>query len=513
MSQLRHDLRLPLVGWGSPTHAPSTPARPRTRAIEQERVSSGRAWTRRYQAILRVTDTLIISASVALAFIARFGFDSLTAHSDQLLREYALISGLILVTWICALGLSRTRDVKVFGIGPTEYKRVFTSSVITFGVLAVFFVIFNVDIARGFFVLALPCGMLGLLAGRWLWRRWLNKKRLVGHYLSRAVVVGDARDIAHVLGQLASKPWAAFNVVGVAVPDGRAVSASATVSGVPIVATMEKVADAVTRLGADTVIVAGTPQGGSDYIRTLGWRLEGSAVELVLATCLTDVAGPRIHFRPVEGLPLIHVDLPQFEGTKHILKRGFDALLSGLALMILAPVVLVIAALIKLDSPGPVLFKQKRVGQNGAEFKMLKFRSMIPDAESALVALKAQNEGAGVLFKMKDDPRVTRLGKTLRKYSLDELPQLWNILVGDMSLVGPRPPLPNEVEGYESHVKRRLYIKPGLTGLWQVSGRSDLDWEQSVKLDLYYVENWSLTGDLMLLWRTVKVVLKPAGAY
>jgi lipopolysaccharide/colanic/teichoic acid biosynthesis glycosyltransferase len=174
---------------------------------------------------------------------------------------------------------------------------------------------------------------------------------------------------------------------------------------------------------------------------------------------------------------------------------------------------LVVAVAIKLDDHGPVLFRQERVGRGGERFRMLKFRSMVPTAEQDLAALTAKNEAAGLLFKIKDDPRITRVGRVLRKYSLDELPQFWNIFIGQMSLVGPRPPLQSEVEAYADHVRRRLYIKPGLTGMWQVSGRSDLSWEESVRLDLYYVENWSLTGDIIILWRTVRTVLHPVGAY
>jgi exopolysaccharide biosynthesis polyprenyl glycosylphosphotransferase len=196
-----------------------------------------------------------------------------------------------------------------------------------------------------------------------------------------------------------------------------------------------------------------------------------------------------------------------------VLKRLLDVVVSGTAILLLLPVLLVIGLAVRLDSPGPAIFRQERVGRNGSTFTMLKFRSMAIDAEERLAALRAQNEGAGLLFKMKDDPRVTRVGRFIRKYSLDELPQLWNVLVGDMSLVGPRPPLRREVDGYESHVHRRLYIKPGLTGMWQVNGRSDLSWDESVRLDLYYVENWSLTGDLVILWRTARVLLHPTGAY
>jgi exopolysaccharide biosynthesis polyprenyl glycosylphosphotransferase len=215
----------------------------------------------------------------------------------------------------------------------------------------------------------------------------------------------------------------------------------------------------------------------------------------------------------VEGLPLIHVEIPQFDGGKHLVKRVMDVTLAGLALLFLSPVFAMLAVLIRLDSEGSALFSQERVGRDGRIFRIYKFRSMVSAAPELLADLIANSEVNGVLFKMKNDPRVTRVGRTLRKFSLDELPQLWNVLRGDMSLVGPRPPLPKEVSTYEDHVHRRLYIKPGLTGMWQVNGRSNLSWEESVRLDLYYVENWSLLGDLIILWRTVKVVTQPVGAY
>jgi exopolysaccharide biosynthesis polyprenyl glycosylphosphotransferase len=210
---------------------------------------------------------------------------------------------------------------------------------------------------------------------------------------------------------------------------------------------------------------------------------------------------------------LIHVEIPRFEGGKHVLKRALDIVASSLGIVIVLPLCLVLAFLIHSDSPGPVLFRQERVGRDGRTFNILKFRSMVATATDDLAGLLDRNDGSGVLFKMKNDPRVTRIGRVMRKYSLDELPQLWNILKGDMSLVGPRPPLPAEVDGYEEHVNRRLYIKPGLTGMWQVNGRSDLSWQESVRLDLYYVENWSLIGDLVILWRTLRVLTHPVGAY
>lgn len=228
-----------------------------------------------------------------------------------------------------------------------------------------------------------------------------------------------------------------------------------------------------------------------------------------------DVAGPRVLTRPVQGLPLLHVEAPRFGGPQLVLKNVADRVAAVLALVLLSPVMLGVALAIRSESGGPVLFRQERVGRGGRSFGMLKFRSMVPDAETMLPALQLVDEGAGPLFKMRNDPRVTRVGAFIRRYSLDELPQLVNVVRGEMSMVGPRPPLPREVATYEADVRRRLLVKPGLTGLWQISGRSNLSWDESVRLDLYYVENWTPVLDLMILWRTVQVVLRPEeyGAY
>jgi exopolysaccharide biosynthesis polyprenyl glycosylphosphotransferase len=282
---------------------------------------------------------------------------------------------------------------------------------------------------------------------------------------------------------------------------------------IPVLSTLADVSRMVEVAGADAVIVAGPVPGGSTYIRELGWKLEETATELVLASGLTNVAGPRIHWRPVDGLPLVHVELPQYAGGKHVLKRAVDIAAASLALLVLAPLLLVLAIIVKRDSEGPIIFRQLRAGRNGMPFHMLKFRSMVQTAETDLDALRDLNEGSGLLFKIRNDPRVTRCGRWMRKYSLDELPQFWNVLTGEMSLVGPRPPLPTEVEGYEKFTNRRLLIKPGITGLWQINGRSSLPWDESIRLDLYYVENWSLTGDLLIMWRTFRAMRTPVGAY
>ncbi|MFF1632849.1 sugar transferase [Leifsonia sp. NPDC058248] len=501
--------RLAFVG-----HYPASAVRP---------VSSERTWARQYRARLFVTDTVIILASTIGAMFLRFGLDETGTQFAGFRTDYFSLSLFIAATWLFTLAVYHTRDPRVVGVGVAEYKRVVNSTALTFGLLAIVFLVFKVDIARGYFVLALPAGMLGVLFSRWLWRQWLIRQRMFDHYLSRALVVGGHKDVDYVVRQIHEASGAAYNVVGASLDTGKRKGAKKEAAlkrpiaspsrEVPVVSDLDGVAEAAARLGADTVIVAGHALTGGDFVRNLAWQLEGTATNLVLASRLTDVAGPRIHFRPVEGLPLIQVEIPQFEGGKHVLKRAFDFVVSGVSLVLLIPFFLVIALLIKLDDGGPVFFTQERVGRNGETFRMFKFRSMVLDAEDMLAKLQKLNEGNGVLFKLKKDPRVTRVGRFLRKFSLDEFPQLVNVFLGDMSLVGPRPPLPVEVKEYENHVHRRLYIKPGLTGMWQVNGRSDLSWDESVRLDLYYVENWSLTGDLVIMWRTLKVLTHPVGAY
>ena len=234
-----------------------------------------------------------------------------------------------------------------------------------------------------------------------------------------------------------------------------------------------------------------------------------------MAPAITNIAGARIHTQPVAGLRLIHVDRPTYRGANRIMKKSFD-IIGGLQLIaVFSPVLLTVAAAIKLTGQGPVFFRQDRVGLNGEVFRMIKFRSMVVDAEARLDKLRDEQRDAGnvVLFKMKNDPRVTTIGRFIRRFSIDELPQLFNVVIGTMSLVGPRPPLKSEVDRYQGDERRRMLVKPGLTGLWQVSGRSDLTWDGSVRLDAYYVENWSITGDLVILWKTATAVLSSAGAY
>ncbi|HEU4808996.1 MAG TPA: sugar transferase [Homoserinimonas sp.] len=512
MSQAKHDHvliparldRPKLYRVGQNKNSPASPT--------PQATGAGLAWARDYRTRLRVSDTVVIAMAVLAAYLVQLRFSPSPVPLGDLRPDQWALYAIIIVVWTLTLAAYHTRDHRIVGTGATEYKQVVTACAMTFGLLAMSLLILDWDPPSRYFVLTLPLGILGLMLNRWLWRQWLAGQRAVGNYLSRVIVVGSLEDVDYAVNRMDLRNGAAYTVIGIVLDAPSGVGTKKTI-GIPVFSGLDSAAEAAATLGADAVIVAGQPSGGADFIRDLAWKLEGTAAELILASRLANVAGPRIHFRPVEGLPLIHVEIPQFDGGRHIVKRAMDVTAAATAIVLLAPLLLVLAVLVRLDSPGPALFSQYRVGRDGRRFRMWKFRSMVVTAPDELTGLIESNDAAGPLFKLKDDPRVTRVGRVLRKYSLDELPQFWNVLIGDMSLVGPRPPLPREVLGYERHVLRRLYIKPGLTGMWQVNGRSDLNWEDSVRLDLYYVENWSVVGDFIILWRTVKMLLHPVGAY
>jgi len=469
------------------------------------------AWIGQHVNLIRWTDaSAIVLAAYAGFLLSEAGFSPEGPRDGGAAAAAAALA----VTWLAALEAYHTRDPKVLGIGADEYKRVASATLRVFGLLALSAVVFSIHGASAFVTVSLPLGLAALTVNRHIFRRRLTLEKAKGRHLSRTVVVGEPEDVRYVVHQVLRKSGAVYEILGACLPGARR-GTSLRVDGhaVPVLSSTDAIARTVRLVDADSVIIAGPLPGGNRFIRELGWKLEESATELILAATLTNVAGPRIHWRPVDGLPLMHVDIPQYGGAKHAFKRVMDAIAALAALVVLSPVLLVLALIVRLDSPGPVFFRQDRIGKDGRVFGMFKFRSMVVDAEARLSALDEQNQGAGVLFKMKDDPRVTHCGRWMRKYSLDELPQLWNVVLGDMSMVGPRPPLAREVSGYERHTHRRLLIKPGITGLWQINGRSDLPWEEAVRLDLYYVENWSLAGDLLILWRTFRAVVRPSGAY
>ena len=488
-----------------------------TATVAPAAVGSARDWRTIYAARLAMTDLLVLVWVVFGVQILWFGLDtadvSFRGSASDLVVSYSLVSVMLIMGWLALLHIYGTRESRVLGTGPDEYKLLASASVRLFGLLAIAAYLLHIDVARGYILIAFPLGIAVLMFSRWMWRQWLCVQRLDGRYVSRVVLVGSWASVQHLAKELGRQPTSGYLVVGACVPGGTAKYIPNT--EVPVFENVVDLQVAMAAVSADTVIITNNSQLPPDRIREISWSLEPGRQHLVVSPSLTDIGGPRIHTRPVVGLPLIHIETPRYDGRKLFTKRALDILASSLLIAVLSPVLLVVAAGIRVSASGPVLFRQERIGVNGGHFTMLKFRSMVTDAEDLLGALRqeTQTEGNSVMFKMKDDPRVTSLGKFLRRFSLDELPQLFNVLGGSMSLVGPRPPLEREVNAYESHVHRRFLVNPGITGLWQVSGRSNLSWEDTVRLDLYYVENWSITGDIVILWRTARAVLAREGAF
>lgn len=472
-------------------------------------------WRVRTSRRLQAVDAFTITWAVGGAYILRFGLEPESSVSDDSANYLWFSVGLAVVWWLM-LGAWNSRQSRILGSGPDEYKRVAAASLWLFGLVAIFSYVFRIETARGYVGIALPVGLAGLLLARWLLRQHLSLARQNGNSMSRLLLLGGPSAVAHLAASLHRAKHAGYLPVAAYTPGDQSRLAVEPDSGLPILGhgtDTPSVLSAIDSCAADAVAVSAGVQLHPHTIRQLGWELASRNVGLIMAPALTDIAGPRIHTQQVAGLPLVHVTTPTLEGGQRVAKRLFDIVVSGMLIILTSPLMAFVAALVRMDSAGPVLFKQNRVGIEGRHFQMLKFRSMVLDAEARLPDLEDRNEGQGVLFKMRNDPRVTRVGGLLRRYSLDELPQLFNIFGGSMSLVGPRPPLPREVEAYEQDVRRRLLVKPGLTGLWQVSGRSNLSWQDSVRLDLYYVENWSLAGDLVILLRTVRAVFHSTGAY
>jgi exopolysaccharide biosynthesis polyprenyl glycosylphosphotransferase len=478
--------------------------------------SAQAGWPGAYVRRLALTDAGAIGASVAIAQLVRFGTDPARFHSEVVVYSYTAVSAVLILAWSSALILFRTREPRVVGTGVEEFRRVGRASTALFGTVAIISFLLKLEVARGYLAFALPLGLASLLLTRWLWRRWLAKERPEGRFISTVLVVGSHSAAAAMAQEFERGQAAGYRVAGVCVPGwgtGRGNTLNVDGHAVPVLGDETDVTEALRATDANVVAVSNTEYVGTDGMRALAWQLEAVDADLVVAPGVIDVAGPRLQIHPVAGLPLLHVDRPQYRGAVKSRKLALDLIGAGIWLLLLWPFFLVVAILIKLDSRGLVFYRAERIGLNGKPFAMLKFRTMVVDAEERRIVLPGRNDGAGPLFKMRHDPRVTKVGRWLRRLRIDEAPQLINVLLGQMSLVGPRPPLRSEVATYSGDVHRRLLVKPGITGLWQVSGRSDLSWEDSVRLDLYYVENWSLIQDLMIVWRTIGTVLRGRGAY
>lgn len=439
----------------------------------------------------------------------------------KVVPTYTAVSLLISGLWFISLWQIGSWRNSILGHGATEYSKVTKASVFTFTVVALISYLTKAQLARGYLLIALPVGLILLLASRWVWRKILIAKRRSGMHSQTAVIVGTPKSADDVCARLSRNSEIGLVVKGAflsqhSVPLSHSQQLTLGLSGVPIWGGVDDLLAVIRGRNIDSVIVASTDELSPNDVRKLGWELLPSRKKLYLAANIADIAGPRLVIKPVSGLPLIEVEQPEFEGTNRLLKRWLDLVLATLVLLLTLPIFIIAALHIKWCDGKSVFFTQQRVGRFGAPFTIYKFRTMSITAEQDRKELDlAEHDLAGntVLFKLKDDPRVTPAGKWLRRFSIDELPQLINVLLGNMSLVGPRPPLGSEVDQYDNYVRSRFIVKPGMTGLWQISGRSELSWEETIRADLSYVQNWSIMLDLSILWRTMKAVLSGRGAY
>lgn len=461
-------------------------------------------WATAYIRNLIILDAACALVAGLVAFEVRFG------HEGYSNSAYLWLAVGLPVLWRIALELAGAYDVRFIGVGSDEFRRVINAGISLTAAVAVLSYATKTDVARGYVVVALPSMTIFDLLGRFRLRKRLHHLRAMGRCMRKVVVVGHSDVIAQLTTALGRHTYHGLSVVAACLvgPDNQA-----AIDGIPMVTGVGSIVDVVRRCEADTVAVLACPEMIGSRLRDLAWTLEKTGTDLCVAPALLDVAGPRTTIRPIAGLPLLHMDHPEFTGLRWLVKSAFDRIAAAVALVLLAPLLALIALIIKLYDGGPAFFRQTRVGKNGRPFTLYKFRTMVVDAEQRKSELLARSDGDGVLFKMRKDPRITQVGSLLRRYSLDELPQLLNVLIGDMSLVGPRPALPQEATLYADHVRRRLAVKPGITGLWQVNGRSNLPWDEAVRLDVSYVENSSFVLDLQILWKTWAAVTRGDGAY
>jgi exopolysaccharide biosynthesis polyprenyl glycosylphosphotransferase len=473
------------------------------RRAPERQVLPGLAWRGRLLRKLVILDLVAAVLAGFAAIIARYDGNAIYLSGV----DYRWLALAVAPVWVLVLGLSGAYESRILGAGSEEFRRVANASLRLLAVFVLAGFVAKADASRTV-VVGTAIGTVTFSAlFRWVARKTLHNQRRRGACAHRVVVVGDLASVRGLIVSLQRVPHAGFDVVGACIPGGLTEVPEA---GVPVLGEPGQAALAATDAGADTVAVAGSGALGDNGLRRLAWSLEGTPIDLLVAPGLTEIAGPRVAIRPVDGVPLLQIDVPQFVGWRRIIKGGFDRLLGGALLVGLAVPFVLIGLVVRLTSTGPAFYRQTRVGRSGREFRIWKFRTMVDGADT--MALD-DNDADGLLFKLREDPRVTWFGRFLRRWSLDELPQLFNVIRGEMSLVGPRPPVPAEVERYPEDLHRRLLVKPGLTGLWQVSGRSDLPWDECVRLDLHYVENWSVTFDLVILARTVLAVIRRDGAY
>lgn len=486
-------------------HAPALPAAP---------VGLVR-WRRRYVRGLLIGDLCILLVALAVAQVFRFGVAD--AQVGGLNFSYPVLGAVLVAVWWLSLHVHQARSPNIIGHGVEEYRRVCVATFRVFAGLAILSLVLKVDASRIYLATAFPLGLAGLLAERKIARVRLHKARARGRALSKVLVVGGERSAAQLAKWFAKHPAAGYQIGGVWVPDD-AMPLNAMLDcglrNVPVMSSNVDFAKALETSRARAVVVTDTEHLGHESLRDLTWQLEGTGIDLLISPNVLDVSSSRLTLHDVSGMPLLHLSEPQYAGASRLGKTLFDRAGALGILIALSPVFVITGIAVMLSSRGPMFYRQDRVGRDGKTFRMIKFRSMKVGADNELsMLLAAEGKTLAELPKVTRDPRITKVGAVIRRYSIDELPQLLNVLKGDMSLVGPRPQRDFEVEGYDHIATRRLNVLPGMTGLWQVSGRSDLDYDEAIRLDVHYVENWSMATDLMILWRTARAVIASDGAY
>ncbi|MFD9113683.1 sugar transferase [Streptomyces bottropensis] len=464
-------------------------------------------WEQRYRRTVITSDT-VATATVVAAIGNFFGArDAANWH-----EKWGILAFGTELLVLGALTVSRAWAPAVLGQGAEEFRRLGRSLFTATVVLALGGIALTSRNIKLWIFVAIPAIALVTMTVRYLLRLSLHRQRKEGRCLRPVLAAGSPATVRDLIARTRKFPHLGWRVDAVCTTDGLGFGGE-YLDGVPVVGRLADVAGHVRRDGYRVVAVTPDPHWSPHRLQRLAWNLEGSDAEMVVAPVLMEVAGPRLHVDAVLGIPLLRVSMPTFTGGRRAVKEVVDRIGATILLLLFAPLMALVALFVLVDSRGGAVYRQRRVGKDGREFTILKFRTMVAGAHGVRDALADRNEGAGPLFKLRRDPRVTRVGAVLRRYSLDELPQLLNVLTGSMSLVGPRPPLPEESAAYGPDIRRRLLVKPGLTGLWQISGRSDLSWEEAVRLDLRYVEDWSLALDSVILWKTLRAVIHGQGAY
>jgi exopolysaccharide biosynthesis polyprenyl glycosylphosphotransferase len=488
-----------------PTSTQSERERPRARAAPR--------WVRRYLATTLAADAVSVLLATTFAELLRFGLSDPTINIGAVNLPYFYIAVVLVPAWIAVMAFNGCYDYRVFGAGLDEYRQVMTGGVQFLAALAVFALVLKLDIARGVVFAVIPLSVMMSLVGRWLVRQRLQRSRAKGLNLQRVLIVGSSAPVKQVTRHLDSAPWTGFYIVGAYTTEHGVWHPVGDASSLPVLEDLNDVADALETLDIESLVVANGSAFPQGELQQLSWMLEDAGSNLIVAPGTTEIAGPRVSIRPAADLPLLYVERPRFSVGARAYKVVFDPCIALLGLILFSPLLLATAVAVRCTSRGPVLFRQKRVGLNGELFTLWKFRTMLRNAPEQQATFAHANDADGVLFKLWRDPRVTSVGRVLRRFSIDELPQLVQVLNGKMSLVGPRPPLPDEVARYEGDTHRRLLVKPGITGLWQVNGRSDLAWDEAVRLDLYYVNHWSPAMDCAIILKTIGAVIRGRGAY